>query len=176
MYKSDRTAAGQDVDNEHVCWTMELDKLSIIFSDAFYKKKGESTMWRTVKPLGLLVVGLLSTGAAGFGVAEAFIHYSTISTQGFQRNANGKTYGKMLIMPFGQVNSSKIPNLVEAVATNGKAGYVYESELMGHMPKNPQQAVAIDNQGPRTIPVYAKNGTTKIGEFVIGGHAQQVNQ
>lgn len=125
-----------------------------------------------VKPLSLVMVGLLSTGAAGFGLAEAFIHYSTVSTQGFQRNRDGETYGKMPIMPFGQVNFSRIPDLVEAVATNGKAGYVYESELSGHRPKNPQQAVAIDNQGPRTIPVYSKDGTTKIGEFVIGGRAQ----
>ena len=95
------------------------------------------------------------------------VHYPT--------NAHDQTYGADVGPPnstTGRAASAlpyRGPELVLVQATNGKTGYAYASQLNGPMPKSPQQAIAMNAQYPRTIPVYARNGTTVIGKFVIGG-------
>ncbi|MDA8205236.1 MAG: hypothetical protein M0Z36_04145 [Thermaerobacter sp.] len=60
--------------------------------------------------------------------------------------------------------------MVLVQATNGKQGYAYARQLYGPTPKNPRQAMTwASTHYPNTIPVYAQNGTTIIGHFVIGG-------
>ncbi len=95
----------------------------------------------------------------------------------YPKNARGQTYGTDA--PTEVVTASNAgraqpvnlnnPELVWVQATNGKTGFAYARQLQGPMPKNPQQAIAMNNLPPRTIPVYAKNGTTVIGDFVVGG-------
>ena len=108
--------------------------------------------------------------------SRSSVHHSTsfqvqtsTSVQ-YLTTAHGQTYGPDLgpSNP-GQASTYHGPKLVWVQATNGKSGYVYAAQLNGPIPKSPQQAIAMNAQYPRTIPVYARNGTTVIGKFVIGG-------
>jgi hypothetical protein len=78
-------------------------------------------------------------------------------------NARGQT--------FGVENDDGSPDLVAAVATNGRQGYVLNSELLGPQPTSPADALAQNNAHPngRDIPVYESDGQTQIGTFHIGG-------
>ena len=88
------------------------------------------------------------------------------ATSSFPVNAAGQTYGSSANV----TSLSQEPTLVWVQATNGKLGYVYASQLYGPTPKNPQQAITwASTHYPKSIPVYAQNGKTVIGHFVIGG-------
>jgi hypothetical protein len=83
------------------------------------------------------------------------------------RNAHGLTYGI-------QGNSPIAPDLIRALATNGRTGYIYSKDLdkaEGPMPTSPAQASTWNVTHPPKIvyiPVYLRNGTTKIGVFEVG--------
>ncbi|MCB2174462.1 MAG: hypothetical protein KQH57_01510 [Actinomycetales bacterium] len=82
-------------------------------------------------------------------------------------NANGDTYGVE--------NDRGAPDLIAVTATNGEEGYAYRAELEGPMPTSPAQAVqwqAEDVGKSHTIGVYASDGTTRIGDFVVPGLAR----
>jgi hypothetical protein len=85
--------------------------------------------------------------------------YVTTSTIPWGINASGQTYGT--------VNYSGTPDLVAAVATNGRSGYVYATELMGPQPTTPSQALASEHSAPRTVTVYESDGKTPIGQFTV---------
>lgn len=64
--------------------------------------------------------------------------------------------------------SERIPALIAAVASNGVAGYVKYSDLFCQpAPASPAAALAAQGS-PQTIPVYASDGTTIVGQFIIG--------
>ena len=86
----------------------------------------------------------------------------------FPRNASGQTYGSDLYA----TSLATEPDLVLAQCVGGSTGYVRAVDLNGKMPKTPQEAVAMDSLGPRSIPCYASNGKTIIGTFIIGGASQ----
>lgn len=113
-----------------------------------------------------LGLGVGSTfGGMGNTITKAAGTFPHHSAPVFPKNSRGQTYG-----PIGHVTSPKqYPNLVLVQATNGRDGYVYSHSLQRPAPKNPQQAVSTNPTRPRIIPVYAQNGTTVIGQFVIGG-------
>lgn len=74
----------------------------------------------------------------------------------FPRNSRGQTYGSM-------VKSDELgetPDLVEALATNGKVGYVRLDEL---------EAPSSESRQARYLPVYESDGVTVIGQYVSGG-------
>jgi hypothetical protein len=80
-------------------------------------------------------------------------------------NARGQTYGSS-----GQANAvTGEPDLIAAIATNGKTGYVLRTDMELPPPANPSEAVARNTAPPRTIPVYQSDGLTQIGVFIIGG-------
>lgn len=96
---------------------------------------------------------------------------ATISPWGV--NANGQTYGV--------ANSHGTPDLIAAMATNGQSGYVRKSAMDIGEPNTPTQAVtwqrARGSEFTVAVPVYASDGTTVLGVFVIGGHGlAAVNQ
>lgn len=82
-------------------------------------------------------------------------------------NADGKTIGTI---PEAE-SEDKFPDLIPVVGDNGKAGYVYVSELNGDTPSSPEEAVkrheAIANgtYEPRVINVYEADGKTVIDTF-----------
>lgn len=83
-------------------------------------------------------------------------------------NAAGQTYGI--------VNERGEPDLIAVVASNGVEGYVLRDEFHGPMPSSPEEAVrwqAEDVGQTHTIGVYASDGTTRIGELVLGGRARE---
>ncbi len=86
--------------------------------------------------------------------------YSTVTTTAWGVNASGQTYGTP--------NQHGTPNLVAAIATNGRTGYVYANQLSPPQPKTPAQALADNNTPPRTLTVYQSDGKTPIGEFHTG--------
>lgn len=89
--------------------------------------------------------------------------YAHVTTTGWAVNAHGQTYGV--------ANAHGTPDLLAAIATNGKQGYIDVAQLRtaeGPMPTSPAQA--LQQQAHRkavTIPVYESDGTTVIGRFVI---------
>lgn len=62
--------------------------------------------------------------------------------------------------------------MIPALATNGESGYIYESDLLGEAPKSPEEAIAIQESRQsgdfKSIPVYAKDTRTVVGELRIG--------
>lgn len=86
----------------------------------------------------------------------------------FPVNQNGQTYGSLM-----DVNTpGQEPDLVKAVGVDGTLGYVKFVDMQGKLPKNPEEAIAIQNsrlkEGPKTIPLYDVDGKTIIGKFKIG--------
>lgn len=129
---------------------------------------------------------LLATGAAVLGAAAISVPVALASgshpkpaapptpAATYSVNGHGETYGSGL----GVTYPGDEPDLIQAVATNGREGYVKAADLVaaeGTPPASLSQAVQM-SENPRAvaIPVYEQDGTTQIGEFVVGnGHAVQ---
>jgi hypothetical protein len=115
------------------------------------------------------------TGAMGWHLAVAAGQHSTVITAGagerwrlvatYSRvtdtawgvNADGLTYGV--------ANSHGTPDLVAAVASNGRVGYVYSRDMF---PPTPTSLQVGGLSEPRTIPVYTSDGHTVIGQISTG--------
>jgi hypothetical protein len=82
----------------------------------------------------------------------------------FPRNEDGQTYGS---------STDGTPDLISAVGVDGTSGYVRSVELMGELPKTPEEAIAQQNKrnaagNVRKVPLYAVDGKTIIGVFNVG--------
>lgn len=73
-------------------------------------------------------------------------------------NANGQTYGS------GWVDET--PDLIKAIGAEGVKGYVYNEDLLSLGDKASINAEPAEI--PDSIPLYAEDGTTVVGEFLIG--------
>lgn len=92
------------------------------------------------------------------------VNYSHHAPTPWATNAHGQTFG------VGNDHGQE-PDLLAVIATNGRAGYAYSSELDGPMPTSRAQALAWQKENAghgRTINVYESDGTTIIGTFVVG--------
>lgn len=82
----------------------------------------------------------------------------------WQTNARGETFGVVTA-------DGAEPDLVAAVATDGARGYVRSSDLRAAAPEaaDPDQALQWSRLPQRTVtvPVYASDGTTVLGEFEV---------
>lgn len=78
----------------------------------------------------------------------------------YPRNAHGQTYGSMRKSD----EHGETPDLIEALATNGKVGYVRLGDF---------EAPSSESGQPRRLPVYQSDGTTRIGEYISGTHTFQ---
>lgn len=89
--------------------------------------------------------------------------YARVTTSPWGVNRAGQTYGVS--------NAQGSPTLVAVIASNGKAGYVYERDLSRPTPANPSQAMAGQNSATAQadVPVYTSDGKTVIGVFVMQG-------
>jgi hypothetical protein len=121
--------------------------------------------------MGFAVVGgvtAIATGSLTNG-DQVVIHQlpgtAQSATPGWPTNANGQTYGSLL----KSTSSATDPDLVQVIATNSEAGYVYSSQLNQAAPSSPAAAVAQQaaNTTGQFIPVYAQDGTTVIGQFEV---------
>ena len=100
-----------------------------------------------------------------------------VNPSSYAVNEAGQTYGSAS----NARSTSDRPDLIAAIGTNGTPGYVYNSDLMKDSPKTPAEAIAQqeayaklsenwDGETPiivRTIPLYAVDGETVIGEYEI---------
>ncbi|WP_425836916.1 hypothetical protein [Microbacterium sp. PA5] len=79
-------------------------------------------------------------------------------------NDAGLTYG------YDAGPTEPLPDLVEAIATNGQIGYYYAKDLAEVLQPpadlDPNE-VADQSHGVLTIPVYLTDGVTQIGEYPI---------
>lgn len=83
----------------------------------------------------------------------------------FEHNADGQTYGSEL----NAATPAQAPDLISAYASNGRIGYVLNTQLHPALPVSP--AAALNAQAAaqleKSIPVFAVDGKTVIGRFVI---------
>lgn len=126
----------------------------------------------------LFVVPVIAAGLiAGMGVSAAlaqssgslpFLHKSGDE---YPRNAAGMTYGSAL----DAQSPDSEPDLILVIAANGEEGYAKKVDLAnaeGSGFTSPEEALAwqASRDGSGTpVTVYASDGTTPIGTFVVGG-------
>ncbi|MCJ0894378.1 hypothetical protein O4160_13600 [Rhodococcus sp. IEGM 1401] len=87
-------------------------------------------------------------------------------------NASGQSYGA----GDTAANDAELPDLVAAIGTDGVQGFIEKSAL-DTAAASPDEATALEKQNvggtdvlgsaPKTVPVYASDGTTQISEFTI---------
>ena len=131
------------------------------------------------KPFRSAVFGAVLAGglAVGVGVAVASGSGPSPAAPGgaavthWPVNAHGLTFGSGR----DAVSPNDEPDLIKAIATNGKVGYVLRTDLE-ESPATPQQALALQAAHAgrdQVIPVFLSDGVTKIGVFVITHHGAQ---
>lgn len=134
-------------------------------------------MRKTLKSIaGVAGVAALAAGGLLLGTAVA-ASTTQNDTPTYAVNERGETFGSAS----GAASSASEPALIEAIATNGKVGYVKKSDLdddPGLRVSSPEEALAYQERragASRTIPVYLEDGKTQIGEFIIiAGDAGEV--
>jgi hypothetical protein len=85
--------------------------------------------------------------------------YSRVTDTEWGVNADGLTYGV--------ANDRGTPDLVAAIASNGKVGYVYSRDLIEPAPTSLQ--IGAPTGQMRSIPVYTSDGHTVVGQLSTGG-------
>jgi len=89
----------------------------------------------------------------------------------FPKNEMGLTYGSAAFVDFDDM-----PDLIRALGTNGKEGYIYAVDWNGDEPNTIEEVVIymdnirnLNEKGifVRVIPLYAVDGVTVIGEYEI---------
>lgn len=78
-------------------------------------------------------------------------------------NAQGQTVGSAE----NARTDSEQPDLIAAYGTKGEAGYIKKADLNAEDPNNPVEALTSADPAPRTIPLYAEDGTTTVGSFTV---------
>jgi hypothetical protein len=128
-----------------------------------------------VTVLGVVAVGL-AAAIGGASVAKGDNSASpqpaaqSAATTAWPVNELGQTYGS----DAKAKSETDVPDLVAAVATNGRQGYCLNSEmnLPPEPPKTAEEAEAMMRDAlckGKVIPVYESDGVTQIGVFQIGG-------
>ena len=108
--------------------------------------------------IGLVIIVLVATAVC----------ITAFATTRYPTNQNGQTYGTLEnIKSFDDA-----PELIKAEGVDGTIGYVKSSDVFTKMPESPEEAVKMqaerDSKGSYTIPLYAEDGKTIIGEFPVG--------
>ncbi len=110
-----------------------------------------------------LAVGVV-VGTLGYHIV---VQASTVHA--FPKNQNGQTYGSKA----DATSLDTEPDLISAVGIGGISGYVKRTDLDQSLPKTPEEAVALTKynlaHSTREIPLYAIDGKTVIGKFIVGG-------
>jgi hypothetical protein len=86
----------------------------------------------------------------------------------FQNNENGQTYGSGL----DATSPDSEPDLIKAYGVDGTIGYVRSKDLIGEMPKTPEEALSKQRRmapgSVHQIPLYDVDGKKVIGVFKVG--------
>jgi len=126
----------------------------------------------TAVAVGAAVAALLGgvALAGGFSSDPAKLPKPPLPAESvYPTNASGQTYGS-------EKSLVEAPDLIAAMATNGKRGYCLKSDINPqptptNTPMTPEEAEAMMDAGLRghTIPVYESDGVTQIGVLQMGG-------
>ena len=106
--------------------------------------------------------GASAVAGADNGNRSAEPDTTTVTAAPYKVNANGETYGS------GIGYSDVPPDLVLAHGDDGQIGYVKSKDLEDPLPSSVDDALELNNSGPRVINLYADDGVTVIGKFTIG--------
>lgn len=96
----------------------------------------------------------------------ATAQYASVEITPWGVNAAGQTYGIQ--------NENGVPDLIAVHASNGLRGYAFATDVdnpWGTEPTSPAHALALQaaHDGEQiSVPVYESDGSTVIGEFLIG--------
>ncbi len=132
------------------------------------------TSCQPTKKLSFNIISILSISLSIILVVVSFLFIKSNNTNKnitsiqFLTNKNGLSYGTA-----EQSIILNEPDLILAVGTNGKEGYIKKSDLYANEPRTPEEAVSIqenriaNNNLIRYIPLYKNDGETVIGEFKI---------
>ena len=95
----------------------------------------------------------------------SFYEHVDKETYKYPVNEYGQTYGSALYA----TSPDNGPDLIWAAGVDDTLGFVCESDLIGELAKNPEEAAAMMErpQEPRSIPLYDVYGKTVIGEFIV---------
>lgn len=146
--------------------------------------KDSSRLNRTISIVAGVIV-CVGSALTCSGVASAASHPAPPSSDSgshgghrWSTNAHGQSYGSD-----ADAQSGDEPILVSTYASNGKDGYVYSKDLYPTIfggkvswrqvkDKRTGKAVpGLQVDAPRTLPVYASDGTTEIGTVDLGGES-----
>ncbi|MFA6808002.1 MAG: hypothetical protein WCR27_03305 [Eubacteriales bacterium] len=127
---------------------------------------------KLIVPIAIIagfIVGALSYGTVVPATASSNSDQSIqdVKQPTFPVNKNGETYGSNSEVTI----TGYEPDLILAKGVDGTDGYIKLEDLNKNQPNNPEEAVAymekMKNSPLRTIPLYASDGETVIGEFKI---------
>lgn len=122
-----------------------------------------------MNPKFLLVVGACLAGGFVTGstllcpaIADNSVESKPVISIEYKVNDSGLTYGSSADAP----SPDQEPDLIEAIGTNGKVGYVLRVDLYGEEPASPEEAARLVSED-RDIPLYAADGKSVVGAFTI---------
>jgi hypothetical protein len=119
--------------------------------------------------VGILIAVILGSIALAGGFEPLHRIFDPLHDTFWPRNENGQTFGSSGVAK----SYEDEPDLI-AVASDGKRGYCYKSDLDGPAPLGPPGAeppydINLPGMLGYAIPKYESDGTTQIGVFRIGG-------
>ena len=113
------------------------------------------------------LVGSVGVGVASAGRASSDVMNTNAAMPNYERNSAGLTYGSVRDAPRPDLE----PDLILVETSNGQTGYARKADMDGPTFHSPADAIAwqqSEGGKSRTIPVYAQDGVTVIGKFVMG--------
>lgn len=118
---------------------------------------------KRLQGVAVVLAGLLIGAGSVAAYASSLNRGQDLQTS-FPRNASGMTYGSGL----DAVSPATEPDLIEAIGVDGTHGYVRATDVKPSAPTTPANALAKQTSaGARTVPLYAVDGKTVIGSFVL---------
>ena len=106
----------------------------------------------------ICITAVAVISAATMGLASERVRYQT--------NPSGETYGTLEDMDM----MGELPDLILAQGPDGTQGYIRASDWTGDLAQTPEEAVAqmkTRSAELQSIPLYAADGETVVGEFTF---------
>lgn len=104
-----------------------------------------------------------STKSGSVSTDEDVSTFIQMSKVEYKINENGQTYGSELFAPSREC----VPDLILAVGFDGTEGYIKKDELYSVIDLSYEEVISGVNIQDTFIPLYASDGRTVIGKFLI---------
>jgi hypothetical protein len=127
-----------------------------------------------IVPIGIMAGALVAMASSGTEDSEGerpslgdMTSDERIAAMDMRTLPNGKTIGHR---PRGvDWTVDDLPDFIAAVYGGGKHGYIRKTDAFQPPPETDEELMQQLREGPRTVPVFADDGETVIGEKQIGG-------